>query len=72
MNVSPVTGGLLGQGIVSGGFVQLTIVAFTTYVDPRAAYLAYVSPDPRDAYVLNPTPEGNIFGVDPRAATIVK
>ena len=45
---------------------------FVTYVDPRAAYIAYEAPDPRDCHVLNPTPEGNIWGVDPRKAIIVK
>jgi hypothetical protein len=59
MLVTLVTFGLLGQGLVAGGFVaNPPAPPLVSYVDPRAAQFVSSSTD------------ADPFGVDPRAATL--
>jgi len=74
MNVSIVTGGLLGQGFVTGGFVSPLIISITDFADPRQGTL--LSPDsdplavdPRQGTIL--FPDSDPLAVDPRKGTII-
>jgi len=57
MNAGFITSGLLGQGIVTGGYFQGAITAITDFADPRQGTILYPDSDP--------------LGVDPRQGTIL-
>lgn len=74
MLTSIVTGGLLGQGLAIGGFVQGANIAITTFADPRQGTILFVDTDiagvdPRQGIILSV--DTDLAGVDPRQGAIL-
>lgn len=74
MLTSIVTGGLLGQGLATGGFVQGANISITTFADPRQGTILNVDTDPagvdpRQGIILSV--DTDPAGVDPRKGTVI-
>jgi len=69
-----VVGGLLGQGLVTAGFLPPLVTTIIDYADPRQGTILFPDTDP---LAVNPRmgtilyPDSDPLGVDPRMGSVI-